>query len=1479
MTSQDPRQDEIQHDGADEGETFAFPMSFAQQRLYFLDRLAPGANTYNLPLSVEAPEALDPAVARRVVTEIARRHESLRTVFREVGGEPVQVVLPPAPVALPVHDLTHLPEGERRPAARALVDRLSAEPYDLQRGPVFRPFLVKVAEDATVLALDTHHIVNDATGLGILLHEAQTLYRAFRDGLPSPLPEPALQYADYAIWQREALEGDDMGGQLSWWKARMEGASGVLELPTDRPRPPQPTGRGDATAWSMPQPLRRRVIELARSERATPMMAFLAAFDALLARWTGADDVVVGTPVTGRTLPETEEVLGFFVNTVALRAELKGDPTFREVLRGARDTMFGALAHQDLPFERLVEELRIERDPSRTPLFQVMYVHQGDEHDLAGEADPGAWSRYFADVRQAKFDITLVVRESPHVFSAGFDYAADLFEPATMEALARRYTALLEAVTDDPDLRLSQLPFLFASERAAVVETPNATARTWDYTGPAHGLFERVAASSPEAEAAASGAGRWTYGALNARANRVAHRLRALGVKAEDRVAVLSADPLWALAGLLGAMKAGAAYVPLDPSSPADRLARIVEDAGAAAVVALDDAAERMGTAVPVVALGDEALAGEPETNPGVAVDPESLAYVIYTSGSTGTPKGVMVPHAGVVNLALTFVRKHGFRAGQRILMIPPLTFDASVGDLFPAWACGASLVFHPAPAELTGTGLLEFCRAEGVHVVDTAAALFSGWVDQLAAAGAAVDPAPLEMVMKGGEAVTVERAATFARLTGGKVTLVNHYGPTEASVCAALRLTVDGRESATLSGVIPAGTPVDNVRVYVADRFFVPVAPGLPGELVIGGRGVARGYLGRPGLTAERFVPDPFGAEPGARLYRTGDLARWLADGSIEFVGRTDHQVKIRGFRIEPAEVEAALLAHPAVRETLVMAREDEPGRKRLVAYLTGEGLDAAALREHLKARIPDYMVPAAFVVLGAFPLTPHGKVDRAALPAPAPGRAEGEREAPRDETERKVAEIWAAVLGLASGEVGVHDDFFELGGHSLLAMPVMTRVREAFGVEVPLRRLFETPTVAALAAAVTEIRTGGGKKDAYRAPPQALADAVLADDIRPEGEPHAGGTGVRNVFLTGATGFLGAYLLHGLLTRTQADVYCLVRAKTPEEAHARVVRNFKQYKEWDPAWDARVVPVVGDLSEPRLGLSEAQLDGLAERVEAVFHNGGIVNFTWGYDRFRDANVRGTEWVLRLACRGRPKPVHFVSTLGVFMTPEWFGKAVTEDDVPVGERIPDGYTQSKWVAERLVWQAGERGLPVSVHRPARVGGDSRTGACNPDDYLSRLMMGVAQLGAAPDVEWMLDVSPIDFVGGAIVHLALHEAPGRAWNYFNERVLTFPALGAAVDAAGWPVEMVPWAEWVARLRAAAVSPEANALYPFVPTFSTQGAESAEAPRFSVERLEAALAGTGIVCPAADAALVRSYLNHLVRRGALREAGAPVEQNA
>ncbi|HYW06133.1 MAG TPA: amino acid adenylation domain-containing protein, partial [Longimicrobium sp.] len=974
---------------------------------------------------------------------------------------------------------------------------------------------------------------------------------------------------------------------------------------------------------------------------------------------------------------------------------------------------------------------------------------------------------------------------------------------------------------------------------------------------PVHLLIAQRAARAPRADAVVLGDEVLSYAELNAGANRIARRLAALGVAAEERVAVVADRSPGAVVAILGVLKAGCAYVPIDPANPSARAAEMVADAGVRFAIGAPGCEARIvewGAAVVV-----DGGAGEDDADPTVEVHPAQLAYVIYTSGSTGTPKGVMVRHDGLAALALAFVDEHGFGPGERVLVVPPLSFDASVGDVFPALVSGAALVLHPSPGELGGAALLRFCREHRVTMVDTAAALWGQWADELASAPP-TDPAPLRMVMMGGEAAPLGRAAAWARATGGAARLVNHYGPTEATVCATLQATTDGAEWSGRAASIPIGRAVAGARVRVLDGRGNTVPIGARGELCIGGAGVARGYLGRPGLTAERFVPDAEG-EPGARMYRTGDRVRWLADGALEFVGRADHQLKVRGYRIEPGEIEAALLAHPGVRQALVTVTDDPPARRRLVAYVASDAAPAA-LRDHLRGLFPEYMVPAAVVVLGALPMTPHGKVDRRALPAPRPAESDG-YVAPRTATERTLAALWAEVLDVP--RVGADDDFFELGGHSLLALPLIHRARAALGLELPLRALFTAPTVAGMAAAADAFRAGGSDEAAPVLPPELRADLRLADDLRP-GAPREPGRPPRSVVLTGATGFLGAYLLHGLLTETEAEVHCLVRAATAEEGRARIAANVASYLEWDDRWMGRIVPVVGDLGEPGLGLGDAEFRALGERADAIVHNGGVVNFTLPYGRMRGPNVVGTREVLRLACAGRATPLHFVSTLGVFLARELEGAPVDEDTPPpdVGG-VHDAYTQTKWVADELVRAVAARGLPVTVHRPARVGPDARTGATNPDDFFSRMLRGIARMGAAPEVDWEWDVAPVNQVAAAIVRAVVDEGwLNRSYHYFNPGLLPFAEIVEAIREAGFPVSTIPYPEWRERAVTEAAD-AAHPLHPLVPLFPAVP-RPREQPRFHTPGTDALMRASGTVWSLADRALVRRALTSFAARG-------------
>jgi amino acid adenylation domain-containing protein len=1050
------------------------PLTFQQERLWYLDQLDPGRGAYNIPSAQLLRGPLDVDALRRALTEVVRRHESLRTVFRADDGAPVQIALPPYDVALPVDDLSAIPLDDRAAEMLRLVREEAARPFDLAAGPPFRAGLLRLAPEQHVLLMTLHHAVGDGWSLGVLFREVSALYGAFVDGKPSPLPPLPVQYADFAAWQRRHLAGDALGKELAWWRERLAGAPSVLELPTDRPRPAVASGRGGRERHVFSPELLAELQALARAEQATLFHVLLAAFSLLLSRYAGQDDVLVGSPVAGRKHPESEGLIGFFVNTLVLRTDLGGDPTFRQLLARVRQQTLDAHAHPDLPFERVVEELNPERSRSHTPLFQVMFVLQ---NSLGGRTTmPGVEVQAVDGITPAaKFDLTLSMMEVSRGLHATLDYAADLFDADTVRRMMANLGVLLRAAAADPDARLSALPLLADDEAERVLRGWNAADAAYP-TDPVHVLFERQAARTPDADAVVAADGTLSYAELNARANRLARRLIALGVGVESRVGLCFDRSAQALVAVMGILKAGGAYVPLDPGLPRDRMAHVAADSALRAIVTLDRLAHLLpDSGGEVIRLDVEDFGGYAADDPGIDVPGQALAYAIYTSGSTGTPKGVMVPHAGVANLTHAFIQTHPFAAHQRILVIPPVSFDASVGDLFPATATGGALVFHPNPAELNAREIKRFCEAHGVNVVDAPAALWKAWVDEVLPLGADALPAGLEMVMMGGESVDIDRVRAWETLTGGRVQLVNHYGPTEATVAASIELAFGG-ETVAEPVNLPIGRPLPNVRGYVVDARLRPVPQGAFGELVIGGAGVTRGYQNRPGQTAASFVPDPFSSEPGARMYRTGDRVRWLADGRLEFLGRADHQVKVRGFRIELGDVEAALRQLPAVREGVVTVREDVPGSLRLVAHLVPvePATTPTELRDALRATLPDYMVPTAWVLMDALPLTPNGKVDRKALPAPEPGRGgAASYVAPRDEVEAAIAAAWEELL--KTSPVGVTDDFFELGGSSLLSVRLVDRVEQRLGVRVPLSALVAGGTVAAMADAARALLRDG--------------------------------------------------------------------------------------------------------------------------------------------------------------------------------------------------------------------------------------------------------------------------------------------------------------------------------------------------------------------------------------------------------------------
>jgi len=1023
------------------------PLSFAQQRLWFLEQLEALGGTYHVPLRRSFTGPLDVAALRRALDRIVARHESLRTTFGQVEGKPVQRIAPARPdgFELAEHDLRGA--ADPRAALRDLVAAEAKSPFDLAAGPLIRGRLARVAHDEHVLLVTMHHVVSDGWSMGVFVRELRTLYDAFRRGAPDPLPALEIQYADYAAWQRRSVEGERLERQAAYWERVLAGAPELLELPADRPRPARHDFAGASVPVELDAELTAALAALSRRHETTLFMTLLAGWAVVLGRLSGQADVVVGTPTAGRERRETEELIGFFVHTLALRVDLAGAPTVAELLGRVRARALEAQRHQDIPFEQVVERVRPVRSLAYTPLFQVMFAWQnapGESLEL-----PGLQSAPVAEPVEetAKFDLSLTLAPCGDRIVGSLDYATALFDRDTVERHAGYLRRVLAEMVAGDGRRVEGLALLGADERARVLEEWNRTEAAYPRDRCVHQLVEAQVARTPGAAALVFAGDAITYAQLNARANRLAHHLRSLGVGPDVRVGICVERSPELVVGLLAVLKAGGAYVPLDPAYPAERLRYMLADSAPAVLLAGGGLAARFeGTDVPVLDPGSDspAWASGPATDPVVeGLTARHLAYVIYTSGSTGRPKGVAIAHGSAVNLLHWAGSAFGDEDVERTLFSTSLNFDLAVFELFAPLTRGAA-------AWLVDDAVALLRSPAGVTLVNTVPSAMRALLD-----GGGL-PATVRTVNLAGEALgrsLVERI--FAET--GVERVFNLYGPSETTTYST---AVEMRRG---DGFAPhVGTPIHNTRVYILDGALAPVPVGVAGELHIGGAGVARGYLGRAELTAERFVADPHGGEPGARMYRTGDLARWRPDGTVELLGRGDHQVKVRGFRIEPGEIEARLVEHPAVREAVVVAREDTPGEKRLVAYLVGdESATAEVLRAHLGQALPAYMVPAAFVRVGALPLTPNGKLNRGALPAPDGGACAGRGyEAPVGETEAALAGIWSEVLGTA--RVGRRDDFFELGGHSLLAVQVISRVRQLLGVEAELGDVFTRPVLA---------------------------------------------------------------------------------------------------------------------------------------------------------------------------------------------------------------------------------------------------------------------------------------------------------------------------------------------------------------------------------------------------------------------------------
>ncbi len=1874
----------------------SIPLSFAQQRLWFLYQLEPNNPFYNISAAARLTGAIDIPALEQTLNEIVRRHEALRTNFIVIDGQPVQIIKPSLTLNLPVIDLRSDPRlleevGDVEGYLNLLANQEAQKPFDLERDPLLRATLLQLDETEYVLLFTMHHIVSDGWSISVLIREVAAIYEAKLCHQPSPLPELPIQYPDFAVWQRQWLQGEVLQNQLSYWRKQLGDEPPALKLPTDRPRPTVESFRGASRSFCVSPELTAALKTLSNQENATLFMTLLAAYKTLLHRYTNQDDIAIGSGIANRNRAEIEGLIGFFVNTLVLRTDLGKNPTFREFLGRVREVTLSAYAHQDLPFEYLVEQLHPERDLSRNPLFQVVFILQNattEKLQLPGLTITPLKQQNWT----AKFDLYLSMHESDSGLTGTFEYNTDLFDESTIARMEGHFLTLLSGIVANPNQRLFELPLLTETERHQLLIEWNQTHANIPDNKCLHQLFEAQVEQTPNAIALVFENQQLTYQELNAKSNQVAHYLQKLLPTLENQplIGICMERSLETIIGILGILKAGGAYVPIDPTYPRKRLAFMLKDAQMPILLTQ----EKLVNALPqhqasVICLDKdwEEIQQESTRNPAIKTTSQDLAYILYTSGSTGQPKGVCCRHIGVINLLTDSEKRAPLKVGDRCSLYTSFSFDVSVYEIFSALLAGGSLHIVPESLRTDIMGLIEWLQARQIQ-----SAYIPPFMLQTLSESLEKIAIPLKRLLVGVEPINQQLLSKIQELIPG-LQIINGYGPTEATICTTL-YSVETKSAPNRN--TPIGRPVQNTKIYILDAALQPVPIGVPGELCISGMGLASGYLNRPELTNEKFISNPFCTNSledslNSRLYKTGDLARYLPDGNIEFLGRIDYQAKIRGFRIEPGEIEAVLHEHPAVQEAVVMIREDRPNDKRLVAYIvqrpatqelqelveswqsehisqwrslyedtysqsssnenqtfniigwnssytglpipaaemsewvdytverilslqpkqvleigcgTGlllsriaphcdrysatdfsaevlhylahtnllkqsshitllnrtaenfEGIEAAsfdtiiinsviqyfpsidylvrvlegavkvvkpggsifigdirslplleafhtsiqlsqadnslshtqlqqriqqslaqeqelvidpaffaALKQHLpqishvriqpklgryeneltkfrydailhiehdvnsvancdwldwrsqqltltklrqllesnkpellgikqvpnarivadvkamellasddselesageikaslqstetgihpdeiwqlqseldyaialswasshadgsydvllqkqsanspqppifpqektrlkpwhayannplqgkftrelvpqlksflSERLPDFMIPSAFVTLEALPLTPNGKVDRRSLPTPEISRSDtANYAAPRNRIEEKLAKIWTQILNIEI--IGIHDNFFDLGGHSLLVTQLVMKVREAFQIDLPLRILFESPTIAELA----QIIERGNSNIAAQPVIDLKAEAVLDPAIRPEGLSLAKIVEPASILLTGSTGFLGAFLLYELLQQTQAKIYCLVRSNNSETGKEKIQKTLESYLLWNDSFNDRIIPVIGDLSQPLLGLTDNQFQELTELIDVIYHNGALVHHTSPYSTLKAANVLGTQEVLRLASQVKIKPVHFISTSGIFNLagrPHTGVKVVSEQDNIDDIEIPaNGYIQSKWVAEKLVTIARDRGFPISIYRPGRISGHSQTGVFNTNDFLYKLIIGCIQLGSVPDGDTIMNLIPVDYISRAIAHLSKQEKSlGKAFNLFNPHSFSSSKLIDAIRSLGYSIQQISYNQWRNKLLNIAGNSPEHTLYPLIPFFPAKNSQSEDLNgaelKFDCQNVIDGMADTSVSCPPIDDKVLHTYFSYLIQNGFLNK---------
>ncbi|WP_051872340.1 non-ribosomal peptide synthetase [Streptomyces sclerotialus] len=1441
----------------------SLPASHGQAGIWFLDQFSANPAAYNAPFVVRFNGPVDTELLRQSLRTVVSRHEALRTTFAVEDGAVRQHIADTARFDFSVR------ESRDEERLRELVREVARTRFDLTQGPLLRVCCVRHHDGTTHVVCNVHHIVFDAASAGVFLTDWLSAYQEAATGAaPGPTPEPA-QYREFVRRQQATLTPAVLEDHLSYWEERLRGPLPLLDLPLDRPRPAVASHDGEVLRFGIPPQLCRRLQARAAEEGVTPFMLLMSAYCVFLHAYTRQEDICIGTPVSLRDTDETRHAIGYYVNMVPTRHRLADGMTGSELFRQVAREVTGALAHRDAPFDKVVERADPQRSQSYSPLFQTTFVMPS--------SGTGSLERLGLDVdldlyvsHSAKYDLTLVVEQDGATLQGIFEFDTALFDRDTVRAMSRHFLHVLDALVERPGAAIGGIGLLDEADRRQLLGWCDRTAETRaDRT--VTELFEAQVARTPDATALECGGTSLTYRQLNARANRTARALIARGARPGQRVALHLDRSVDQIAGLLGVLKTGASYVPLDPHYPADRVTFMLHDADVRLVVTDDDAPHLPAEADRFV-MGRDVPSGperpEDDQDLGRRKGTDDEIYVIYTSGSTGLPKGVVINDGTIANLVAAQTALSPCGAWTRTLQYMSLSFDVSLMEILGTLCAGGTLVLIPEELRTDLDRLADFIARERIGRMYLPYIA----VHQLAAVTARSDRVldGLVEVASVGEQLTVTPQIREFFTRHPRARLLNMYGPSETHLATSHTLS---RQPADWPDAPPIGAGIPGLKLLCLDQRMNLVPEGVPGELYIGGDVISPGYHNRPEETEARYLPDPFDPSGRGRLYRTGDLVRVTRNREFEYLGRTDGQIKIRGYRIEPAEVESALTALPSVTASAVAPIAYGPGDTRLVGFVvTEEPLDVATVRRGLGGRLPDYMLPSALVRLDRIPKTPSGKIDRKALPSLfVTDEPSSTRREPATEREREIARVWADVL--KTGQVGADDDFFALGGHSILATALIYRLRQAYGVDVPMRTLFEDPTVSGMAARIDRLLNGDDDAGPALSVPDLLSDAILPGHIGASATAGAHDTiatsGPREVLLTGATGFLGGYLLRELLTATPCRVHCLVRATDEHAAWQRLRATATAYGFADTLTPDRVTAVPGDVSRTRFGLADDAYDALAAGVDTVYHAAARINFVAPYASVKPDNVGGVLNVLEFATRGVVKPVHHMSTLAVF-SPAGHPGVITEDCVPEEHQaLSIGYTQSKWVAERLALTAAERGLPVTVYRIGRIGADSATGACQAEDFLWRQIKSFIQLGRAPEPKNVTsELLPVDFVAKAVVALSRdHTATGGVRHLFHPDGVPFEVIHTAIRDSGYPLLDVAAGEWVRALEDAALTTGDNALAAAVPLLREGALELGENV-YDNAHTTALLQRAGLCYPEISAGYFRAMISYFQVTGEL-----------